>query len=131
VRLDLCGRALVGDMAVVEDVDALRSGERCGQILLDQHDRLTGPRQLTTGVHQIPETKLRSSKYLIDLGLKFWQRASFPPHDDLWHRAGLDIDEQGGVKATEACRYMARPQSRERRSMPRERATPPRQLSAK
>ena len=33
----------------------------------------------------------------------------------------------GGVKVTEARRQAARPPSRERRSMPRERATPPRQ----
>ena len=36
---------------------------------------------------------------------------------------------KGGVKATEARRHAARPPSRERRSMPRERATRPRQQS--
>jgi hypothetical protein len=37
--------------------------------------------------------------------------------------------ERGGVKVTEGRRHAARPPSRERRSMPRERATPPRQQS--
>ena len=40
MRLDLCGRSFVGDMAVVDDIDTLRQRERRGQILLDQHDGL-------------------------------------------------------------------------------------------
>jgi hypothetical protein len=53
VRIDLFGRSFVGGMAVVDDIDARRQRERRDQILLDQHDGLSGPRQFTAGLRQI------------------------------------------------------------------------------
>ncbi len=44
LRLDLRGGSLVGDMAGIDDVDALSQRERRGQVLLDQHDGLSAPR---------------------------------------------------------------------------------------
>ncbi len=43
-RLDLRDGSLVGDMAGIDDVDALSQRERRGQVLLDQHDGLSAPR---------------------------------------------------------------------------------------
>src|SRR5262249_43462611 len=39
---DLAGRPFVGDMAVIDDVGALRQRQRGGEILLHQHDGLPG-----------------------------------------------------------------------------------------
>src|SRR5262245_11127405 len=52
-RLDLAGRSFVGDMAVVDDVGALRQRQRGSEILLDQHDGLPGVGQLAADLDEI------------------------------------------------------------------------------
>ncbi len=41
------------DVAIVDDVDALRQRERRGEVLLHQHDGLAGLGQIAAGLHQV------------------------------------------------------------------------------
>ena len=41
------------DVAVVDDIDAMRERQGRGDILFDQHDRLTGRRQIAARAHQV------------------------------------------------------------------------------
>jgi hypothetical protein len=51
----------VRDVAVIDDVDALRERERRREVLLDQHDRLPGLRKLATRRHQVADDDRRKS----------------------------------------------------------------------
>src|SRR6185312_2064252 len=53
LRLDLSGRALVHDVAVVQHVHAGGERERGGDVLLDQDDGLAGRGELAAGVHEV------------------------------------------------------------------------------
>src|SRR5207302_9349874 len=53
LRLDFVRRALVHDMPVVDNVDTLRQGQHRREVLLHQHDGLTGGGEIATSSHQI------------------------------------------------------------------------------
>src|SRR6185437_4410219 len=53
VGLNFLRGAFVHDMAVIEDVDALCQRQRGGEILLNQHDSLSGGREIATHRYQV------------------------------------------------------------------------------
>src|SRR5438270_5171281 len=60
-RLDLGGRSLVHDVAVVDDIDAARERERRRQILLDEEDRLPGGGELAADSYQLAHDQRREA----------------------------------------------------------------------
>jgi len=65
-RLDLFGRTFVDDMAVVDDVDALRERKRCRQVLLDENDRLASVGEVAARFHEIADNDRREALELIE-----------------------------------------------------------------
>ena len=61
LRFDFLRRAFVGDVAVVDDVDALRQRERGGEILLHQHDGLPGGGKIAAGLQQVAHDDRRQA----------------------------------------------------------------------
>ena len=57
--LDLFGGALVHDVPVVDDVDALRQRQRGREILLDQHDGQARRGQVAADLHQLAHDQRR------------------------------------------------------------------------
>src|SRR4051812_23095943 len=53
IGLDLRGRSLVDDMAVVDDVSAACQRQSGGDVLLDQDDGLPSAGEVATGAHQV------------------------------------------------------------------------------
>lgn len=53
MRFDLARRRFMSNMAVVNDVSALRQHQCGGEILLDEKDGLTGISEITTGFDKI------------------------------------------------------------------------------
>src|SRR4051794_21067706 len=53
IGLDLRGRPLVHDMAIVDDVNAARQRQSGGDVLLDQDDSLPSAGKVATGAHQV------------------------------------------------------------------------------
>src|SRR6185312_1506698 len=60
-RLDLFGRTFVDDMAVVDDVDALRERKRCREVLLDENDRLASVGKVAARLHEIADNDRREA----------------------------------------------------------------------
>jgi hypothetical protein len=50
LRLDVLGKPFVGDVAVVENVDAIRERERRREVLLDQRERSSCVSPIAAGV---------------------------------------------------------------------------------
>src|SRR5215470_8718114 len=82
-RFELTGWSFVGYVAVVDDVGAMRKGQRGGQILLHQDDGLPGVRQIIAGFDKIThDYRCQSLKRLVeqdDLGIAD-ERAPYRQH---------------------------------------------------